>query len=445
MGSRYGEILPLRLLTPGKPGTIIFVRATSRWCPGENRIVCAFVSAAPGPRWRPPEPTRMTLQRFSAELDALAAIDQRRRRLVLDSPQGARIEVDGRRYLAFCSNDYLGLAADPRLAEVAADAVRRYGVGSGASPLVTGHHASHERLEQALADFVGLEAALHFSTGYMANLAVVTALAGAEDAVFSDSLNHASLIDGMRLSRAKVVRYPHRDVAALELALASTPARDRFVVTESIFSMDGDLAPLDTLLAVCERHEAWLVIDDAHGFGVLGEGGRGALEHFGLRSPRIIYVGTLGKAAGVHGAFVAGAMDVVEVVLQRGRSYIFTTATPPFLAPVIGASLGLIHTEHWRRETLRSHIGRLKRGLAGTALKRVPSESPIQPVVCGSNTAALAASRHLRERGLIVSAIRPPTVPEGTSRLRISLSAAHSAEDIDRLVSALRELDTRTA
>jgi 8-amino-7-oxononanoate synthase len=383
----------------------------------------------------------MKVHRFSAELSELAALDQRRRRLVLDSPQSARIEVDGRPYLAFCSNDYLGLAADPRLADVAAEAARRYGVGSGASALVTGHHGPHARLEEALAGFVGLPAALHFSTGYMANLAVVTALTGANDVIFSDALNHASLIDGMRLSRARVVRYPHCDVAALEQALRDTPGRDRFVVTESIFSMDGDLAPLDALLALCERHDAWLVIDDAHGFGVLGDGGRGALEHFELRSERIVYVGTLGKAAGVHGAFVAGAAEVVEVVLQRGRSYIFTTATPPFLAPVIEASLQLVLSEGWRRERLRQHIQRLKRGLADTALRRLPSDSPIQPVVYGGDKAALAASRQLRERGLIVSAIRPPTVPEGTSRLRISLSAAHSGDDVDRLVAALRELD----
>jgi 8-amino-7-oxononanoate synthase len=387
----------------------------------------------------------MTLQRYSDELDALDAIDQRRRRLVLDSPQGARIAVDGRAYLAFCSNDYLGLAADPRLAEVAAEAVRRYGVGAGASHLVTGHHAPHEHLEHALADFVGLPAALHFSTGYMANMGVITALAGSDDAIFSDALNHASLIDGMRLSRAKVFRYPHCDVAALDAVLASTPARDRFVITESIFSMDGDLAPLDALFAVCERHDAWLVIDDAHGFGVLGDEGRGALEHFALRSPRIVYVGTLGKAAGVYGAFVAGEAEVVEMVLQKARSYIFTTATPPFLAPTVEASLDRIRTERWRRDALRSHVERIKHGLAGTSLRRLPSDSPIQPVVCGSNAAALAASRQLRERGLIVSAIRPPTVAEGTSRLRISLSAAHADADVDRLVDGLRELDARAA
>jgi 8-amino-7-oxononanoate synthase len=385
------------------------------------------------------------IDRYAAELDALDRIDQRRRRLTLESPQGPRIVVEGREYLAFCSNDYLGLAADARLAEAAIAAVRTYGVGSGASHLVTGHHAPHERAERALADFVGLPAALLFGTGYLANLGVVTALAGSEDAIFSDALNHASLIDGMRLSRAQVVRYPHCDIAALDAALAATPARTRFVVTESVFSMDGDLAPLEALLALCERHDAWLLIDDAHGFGVLGAEGRGALEHLALRSPRIVYVGTLGKAAGVHGAFVAGAPAVVETVLQRARSYIFTTASPPFLGPVIEASLAIVRDEAWRRGRLRELVARFRDGLRGAGLHLAPSASPIQPVILGTNAAALAASRHLREHGMIVSAIRPPTVAEGTSRLRVSLSAAHTVEDVDRLVAALREPGARGA
>jgi 8-amino-7-oxononanoate synthase len=385
------------------------------------------------------------LDRYAAELAALERIDQRRRRLTVEGPQGARIVVDGREHLAFCSNDYLGLAADPRLVEAAVAAVRVHGVGSGASHLVTGHHAPHARAERALADFVGLPAALLFGTGYLANVGVLTALTGAEDAIFSDALNHASLIDGMRLSRARVVRYPHADLAALEAALAATPARTRFVVTESVFSMDGDLAPLPALLALCERHDAWLVIDDAHGFGVLGAQGRGALEHFALDSPRIVYVGTLGKAAGVHGAFVAGAPAIVETVLQRARSYIFTTASPPFLGPVIEASLAIVRAEAWRRERLRELVARFRDGLRETGLRLAASESPIQPVILGTNAAALAASRFLRERGMIVSAIRPPTVAEGTSRLRVSFSAAHTAEDVDRLVAALRELDVQGA
>jgi 8-amino-7-oxononanoate synthase len=242
----------------------------------------------------------VSLERFEAELEALGRIDQRRSRITLEGAQGPRIKVEGREYLAFCSNDYLGLANDARIADSVVQAVKRYGVGSGASHLVTGHSAAHESLESSLARFVGLPSALLFSTGYLANIGVITALAGRDDAIFSDALNHASLIDGIRLSRAQVVRYPHCSLGALEEALRVTTARERFVVTESVFSMDGDLAPLAAILELCERFDAWLVVDDAHGFGVLGAQGHGVLEHLGLRSPRIIYVGTLGKAAGAR-------------------------------------------------------------------------------------------------------------------------------------------------
>lgn len=382
----------------------------------------------------------MSLERFSAELDALARIDQRRRRITLESAQGPRIVVEGREYAAFCSNDYLGLANDPRIAASVLEAVRRYGVGSGASHLVTGHSTAHERLERELARFVDMPSALLFSTGYLANIGVITALTGRDDVIFSDALNHASLIDGMRLSRAKVVRYPHCGLKALAEALRQTRARSRFVVTESVFSMDGDMAPLASMLDLCEQHDAWLVVDDAHGFGVLGTEGRGVLEHIGLRSPRIIYVGTLGKAAGVSGAFVAGEAPVVEMVLQRARTYIFTTASPPFLADVVETSLQIIREESWRRRKLRAMIESLKRGLRGSGLTLLQSESPIQPLILGGNAEALAASHHLRERGVFVTAIRPPTVPEGTSRLRITLSAGHEDADVDRLVAALRVL-----
>lgn len=382
----------------------------------------------------------MSLERFCEELEALGQIDQRRRRITLESAQGPRIVVEGHEYLAFCSNDYLGLANDPRIADSVVEAVRRYGVGSGASHLVTGHSAAHERLEHELARFVKMPSALLFSTGYLANIGVITALAGREDAIFSDSLNHASLIDGMRLSRAEVVRYPHCSLEALTELLSRSKARSRFVVTESVFSMDGDLAPLAEMLELCERFDAWLVVDDAHGFGVLGDEGRGAPEQLGLRSPRIVYVGTLGKAAGVSGAFVAGEAAVVETVFQRARSYIFTTASPPFLAAVIEASLRIIREESWRRRKLVGLIERLKRGLRDSGLRLSRSDSPIQPLILGGNAEALAASRYLRERGMIVTAIRPPTVPEGTSRLRISLSAAHEEPDVDRLAAALRSL-----
>jgi 8-amino-7-oxononanoate synthase len=382
----------------------------------------------------------MSLERLSAELDALARIDQRRRRITLESAQGPRILVDGREYLAFCSNDYLGLANDPRIVAAVVEAVRRYGVGSGASHLVTGHSTAHERLEKELARFVGMPSALLFSAGYLANIGLVTALAGRDDVIFSDALNHASLIDGMRLSRAEVVRYPHCSLDALSEGLRESRARSRFVVTESIFSMDGDLAPLAEILELCEQHDAWLVVDDAHGFGVLGAEGRGVLERLGLRSPRIIYVGTLGKAAGVSGAFIAGEAPVVETVLQKARSYIYTTASPPFLAAAVETSLGIIREESWRRRKLSAMIDRLKQGLRDSGLSLAASDSPIQPLVFGDNATTLAASRCLRERGIIVTPIRPPTVPEGTSRLRISLSAAHEEQDVETLTAALREL-----
>jgi 8-amino-7-oxononanoate synthase len=384
----------------------------------------------------------MSLERFAAELAALERIDQRRRRITLESAQGPRITVDGREYLAFCSNDYLGLANDPRIAAAVVDAVGRYGVGSGASHLVTGHSTAHAQLEEELARFVGLPAALLFSSGYLANIGVVTALAGREDVIFSDSLNHASLIDGMRLSRAEIVRYPHCSLDALAEALRGSRARSRFVVTESIFSMDGDLAPLEALLDLCERFDAWLVVDDAHGFGILGADGRGVLEHLALRSPRIVYIGTLGKAVGMSGAFVAGDAVVVETVFQRARSYIFTTATPPFLAAAVGSSLQIIRDEAWRRRKLTVLIERLKRGLRDSSMTLSPSDSPIQPLIVGGNAEALAASRGLRERGILVAAIRPPTVPQGTSRLRVSLSAAHEEADVDRVLAALYELAT---
>lgn len=382
----------------------------------------------------------MSVERLAEQLAALERMDQRRRRIALESPQGSRVLVEGREYLAFCSNDYLGLANDARIAAAVVQAVQRYGVGSGASHLVTGHSAAHERLEETLARFVGMPSALLFSTGYLANIGAITALAGREDAIFSDELNHASLIDGMRLSRAEVVRYPHCSVDALAEALKRSRARSRFVVTESAFSMDGDMAPLDALLELCERFDAWLVVDDAHGFGVLGAEGRGVLEQLGLRSPRIVYIGTLGKAAGVCGAFVAGEQVLVETVLQRARSYIFTTASPPFLSAAVAASLEIIREEGWRRRKLGTLVEQLKQGLRDRGMMPSRSDTPIQPLIVGGNAEALAASRYLRERGIIVTAIRPPTVPQGTSRLRISLSAAHDQADVERLVEALRGL-----
>ena len=382
----------------------------------------------------------MIIQRLA---DYLAELERRglfRRRLVRESSQGPRIAVEGREFLAFCSNDYLGLAGHPRIVEAAVAAASRFGVGEGASHLLTGHSVLHARLEKKLAEFVGTPRALFFTTGYQANIGTITALAGADDAVFSDSLNHASLIDGTRLSRAEVVRYPHLDLEFLGEALSRSRGKTKLVVTDGVFSMDGDIAPLPAMIELCERNDALLLVDDAHGFGVMGPHGRGSPAHFALNSPRLVYVGTLGKAAGVSGAFVAGVHEVVETVLQRARTYMYTTASPALLAAAVEASLELIWREEWRRERLRQLIDALKRRLSRTEALLAPSDTPIQPLILHGNNEALAASAALRERGILVPAIRPPTVPEGSARLRISLSAAHSAEDVAHLAEALAEI-----
>lgn len=382
----------------------------------------------------------MIFQLIAQRLADIGRAGLMRQRFAREGAQGPRIVVEGREYLAFCSNDYLGLANHPRIVGAAIDAALRHGIGQGASHLLSGHSAAHERLESALAEFVRMPRALLFSGGYLANIGAVTALAGPEDAVFSDALNHASLIDGVRLSRAQVVRYPHADVDFLSKALAASSGKTRLIVTDGVFSMDGDMAPIPALLDLCERHDALLLVDDAHGFGIVGTEGRGSAEHFGVRSPRVVYVGTLGKAAGVSGAFVAGTAEVVETILQRARTYIYTTAAPAMLAAAVEASLQIIETEEWRRERLRKLIGALREPLREAGVELTPSSTPIQPLVLGANAKALSASAALRERGIVVPAIRPPTVPEGTARLRISLSAAHTEQDISRLVTALCEV-----
>lgn len=382
----------------------------------------------------------MPFSPLSDELQRLEADGLLRRRLVLEGPQGAQVQVDGAAYLSFCSNDYLGLANHPALVAAAQQGAALYGVGAGASHLVSGHGAAHHRLEQDLAQLVGLPRALLFSTGYQANLGAIGALLGRGDTVFADRLNHASLNDAALLSRARLRRYPHLDLAALEAMLASAPAGRKLVATDAVFSMDGDIAPVPELLHLCERFDAWLLLDDAHGFGVLGQG-RGILAHSGVRSPRIIYLATLGKAAGVFGAFVAGAPEMVETLLQRARSYIYTTAAPPLLAHALCESVRLIREEEWRREQLAALVGRLRARLDLGRWALLPSATPIQPVLVHANEQALAASEGLRRRGILVPAIRPPTVPRGTARLRISLSAAHRLEDVDRLAEALNELE----
>lgn len=395
-----------------------------------------------------PSLTNSWLDEFPARIAELDRAHLLRRRRVVLPESGARLQVDGRSMLAFCSNDYLGLAHHPALIEAACLGARSFGVGATASPLVSGHSAANDTLEQALASFVDLPRALYFYAGYATNIGIIPALVGSGDAIFSDNLNHACLIDGARLSRAQIQRYAHADLGALEAALAQSPARRKLVISDTVFSMDGDLADIPALLALCERHDALLLLDDAHGFGVLGPQGRGGLAHFALTgaraSPRVLYMATLGKAAGVAGAFVAGSDAIVEWLLQKTRSYIYATAAPALLASALRASLQLIEHDEWRREHLQQLINRLRQGLAmglrGSHWQLGPSLTPIQPLLIGRNDEALAVMEGLRKRGLWVPAIRPPTVPEGTARLRIALSAAHTEADVDQLVQALTEL-----
>ena len=380
---------------------------------------------------------------FSALALELAEIESqglRRTRRLLESPQGARVTVDGRDYVAFCSNDYLGLASHPRLIEAARQGAARYGVGAGASHLILGHSMAHHDLEKRLAAFAGFPRALLFSTGYLANIGAVTALVGREDAVFADRLNHASLNDAVLLSRAAFKRYPHLDLAALERLLAGSTARRRLIVTDAVFSMDGDIAPVPELVALAERYDAWLLLDDAHGFGVLGAEGRGTLARFEVSSPRVIYMATLGKAAGVSGAFIAGEAEVVETLVQRARAYVYTTATPPLLAHALLESLELVRREEWRRDRLRELVRQLRASLQLARWRLEPSDTAIQPLIIGANAEAVAVAEALARGGLLVPAIRPPTVPAGTARLRISLSAAHVPDDVERLVAALNAL-----
>jgi 8-amino-7-oxononanoate synthase len=372
-----------------------------------------------------------------AELRELESRGLRRHRRLIESGRGPLLEVDGAQKLSFCSNDYLGLAGDPRIAEALCEGAMRWGTGAGASHLVSGHRRIHEELEQRLADFVGSPRALLFSSGYLANLAIITTLATPSCEVFADRLNHASLNDAMLLSRTRFRRYPHCDPAALEEQLSRSRAQEKMVVTDAVFSMDGDIAPLDRLFEVCDRHDAWLVVDDAHGFGVLGSNGAGSLSHFNLNSPRIVYMGTLGKAAGVSGAFVAAADPVIELLIQQARSYIYTTASPPALAAALIKSLELIAEESWRRERLVQLCGQLAATLQTRRWQLVPSTTPIQPLIVGDNAQAVALSDSLAAAGILVPAIRPPTVPDGTARLRISLSAAHTERDVGNLVAAL--------
>lgn len=399
----------------------------------------------------------MLLDHLEHKLQAIAAQDLTRVLRVAESATAPRQTVRGadgrsRELLMFCSNDYLGLAAHPALADAFAEGVRLYGAGSGASHLISGHGLAHELLERALADWLSPQIpqaqALFFCTGYMANLGVLSALGDADAEIFSDELNHASLIDGSRLAKAEVHRYAHKDVAVLKMLLASSRAKVKLIVTDGVFSMDGDLAPLDELLALAQAHDAWLIVDDAHGLGVLGAQGRGTLAHFGLSSERLILIGTLGKAAGVAGAFVAAHPTITKYLLQAARTYIFTTASPPAVAHALLTSLELMASSEGdaRRANLvrlqaqlREGIERLLATYPHLGWQLVPSDSPVQPLIIGANAATMQLASKLDAAGLRVPGIRPPTVPKGTARLRITLCATHTEDDIERLLKALNE------
>jgi len=382
--------------------------------------------------------------------DQLASLsDQKLRRQLreVQTPTSPSLIVDGEALTAFCSNDYLGLASDSRVIEAMREGAVRYGAGSGASHLISGHSVAHAQLEARLAEiqapYLIKPRALFFSTGYMANLAVLTALSGKDADIFSEALNHASLIDGTRLSRARVTVYTRDDLAALDRLLAGSTATTKLVVTDSVFSMEGAIAPLPELLALCERHQAWLVVDDAHGFGVLGEQGAGVLQHFALRSPQLVYVGTLGKAAGVSGAFVAAHATVIEWLVQRARTYIYTTATPPAIAHALLTSLEIITGADGaqRRRKLRAHIEQWRHALQLKHWHLLPSETPIQAILIGAIQPTLQAGESLRSDGLWVAAIRPPTVAKDTARLRITLSAAHESAQITHLANKICDLE----
>jgi len=380
---------------------------------------------------------------LAAELTALEGAHRYRRRRTVESRGAgtARAQVDGREVVAFCSNDYLGLADHPLVTEAFVDAARRWGVGSGASHLVSGHCAEHHALEEELAAFTGRPRALLFSTGYMANLAVGSTLLTRGDRVLEDRLNHASLLDAGLATGADFARYPHGDATELRRRLAARHAGHTLVATDGVFSMDGDVAPLSELARQCAQFGAWLFVDDAHGFGVLGASGAGSVEAAGLGIDEVpVLMCTLGKALGTFGAFVAGSEALIESLIQHGRTYIYTTALPPALAAATRAALRVMQDESWRRARVLRVAQTFAAAARDLGLNVMPSRTPIQPIVLGSESAALDASRALLEQGLWVPAIRPPTVPAGSSRLRVTFSAAHSDQDVAQLVEALRVL-----
>jgi 8-amino-7-oxononanoate synthase len=386
--------------------------------------------------------TESLQQQLTSELEQRREAALYRVRRIAESPQHSQMRIDGRSMLVFCSNDYLGLANHPDVVRALQQGAADYGAGSGAAHLINGHSSAHHALEEELAEFTGRPRALLFSTGYMANLGVIAALMGRGDRLYEDRLNHASLLDAGLLSRSSMQRYPHADTQALARQMADGAAARKLIATDGVFSMDGDLAPLPELAGLARSHDAWLMVDDAHGLGVLGEEGRGSLDHFGLGPEQVpILMGTLGKAFGTFGAFVAGSEALIETLIQQARSYVYTTATPPALAEATRASLRIARQESWRRERLRQLISRFRAGAESLGLPLMDSPTPIQPILAGSAERALAWSRQLEEQGILVSAIRPPTVPAGSARLRITFSANHTDRQLEQLLASLATLE----
>jgi 8-amino-7-oxononanoate synthase len=390
------------------------------------------------------------LQALQNELNQRETDGLLRQRRLLDSPQAENIVANGAQYLSFCSNDYLGLANHPKLIAAMQAAAGDSGVGSGASNLITGHHRYHDELEKKLAKFVDMPAALVFSTGYMANIGVLGALIGRGDAIFADKLNHACLNDGSYYSLAEFNRFAHNDVAALEKLLKSSTAKRKIIAADAVFSMDGDIAPIPDYLRLCEQYDAYLYMDDAHGFGVLGEHGKGSLSHFQItenmpRSPRIIMMATLGKAAGVAGAFVAGEQVVIDYLIQTAKSYVYSTPAPPALSATLIESVNLIENGDDLRAHLQHLIATLKQNLDLKKWQLMPSVTAVQPLLVGNNYEAVSLSEYLQKSGILVPAIRPPTVPVNTARLRISLSAAHSENDVLKLAEMLNQAESELA
>ena len=364
-----------------------------------------------------------------------------RQRKIIDSPQGTHITLEGKRYLSFCNNDYLGLANDSRIKKALHEGSDLYGVGSGAAHLITGHNIAHHELELALAEFTGYERALLFSTGYMANLGVISALVDRKDVIFEDKFNHASLIDGAQLAQANLKRYHHNDTDSLLREITKLDKQASLVATDSVFSMDGDTAPLPALSKLCQEYNALLMVDDAHGLGILGKQGRGCLSHYGLTASEVpLYVGTLGKAFGTFGAFVAGSHDMIDALIQLARTYIYTTALPPAVAHATLKSLDIVKQEEWRRDHLQDLIHQFRQKIPQLGYKLCNSSTAIQPIIVGDAQSAINMSEQLKKLGILIPAIRPPTVPQNSARLRISFSANHTKGDLELLLAGLESL-----